>query len=125
MDSPEGRRLDKWLWSVRRYKTRSLAAAACRGGHVTVGGTHVKPAREVRVGDTIVTQHENLTRTTRVVGFAPHRVGAAAVKQLAEDLTPASEYAKRSDPQLRSLAIRPKGSGRPTKKDRRVMERFF
>lgn len=116
-------RLDKWLWAVRLYKTRSLAAEACRGGHVTIGSATVKPSREVRVGETITTTHEALTRTTRVLGLTVRRVGAPAAKQLAEDLTPPEEYAKRSERNLQPVPVRPKGAGRPTKKERRVMER--
>lgn len=118
-----GVRIDKWLWAVRLYKTRALAAAACRAGHVEIAGARVKPAREVHIGEMVRSQHGEITRTTRVVGLIENRVSAVLARQYAEDLTPASEYEKRLVPALKPLALRPKGSGRPTKKDRRVMER--
>jgi len=121
MSTPSSVRIDKWLWAVRIYKTRSLATAACRSGHVTIGGHPVKPAREVRINDLILAKNGDLTRTVKVLGLLEQRVGAPAVAQFAEDLTPASEYEKRKDPVLKPLFFRPKGAGRPTKKDRRKM----
>jgi ribosome-associated heat shock protein Hsp15 len=125
METGGGVRIDKWLWAARLYKTRSVAAEACRAGHVAIAGVSPKPAREVRVGEIIVTRHGDLTRTTRVLGLTDRRVGAEAVKAFAEDLTPASEYDKRRDPVFTTVALRPRGSGRPTKKDRRDLEKFF
>ena len=125
MEMPNGVRIDKWLWAVRLYKTRALAAEACRGGHVEIAGIKVKPAREVRVGETVITRMGEITRTTRVLGLIERRVGAQAAKALAEDLTPASEYAKKREPDFNPVLLRPKGLGRPTKKDRRDLEQFF
>ncbi len=125
MEAAGSVRLDKWLWAVRLYKTRSVAAEACRGGHVTIGGATVKPSREVRIGETIASKHETLTRTTRVLALTGRRVGAPAAKQFAEDLTPPEEYARRAERNLQPVPLRPKGAGRPTKKERRVMERFL
>jgi ribosome-associated heat shock protein Hsp15 len=121
MSAPKSVRIDKWLWAVRIYKTRSVATTACRNGHVTIAGQPVKPSREVKINDLILAQNGDLTRTIKVLGLLEHRVGAAAAKQFAEDLTPASEYQKRKDPVLQPLFYRPKGMGRPTKKDRRAM----
>jgi ribosome-associated heat shock protein Hsp15 len=117
-------RIDKWLWAVRIFKTRSLATTACRNGRVTIGGQPVKPARDIHVGELIVAQTGDLTRTLKVLAPLEQRVGAALVKDYAEDLTPASEYEKRRDPILQPLFRRPKGTGRPTKKDRRTMDKF-
>jgi ribosome-associated heat shock protein Hsp15 len=114
-------RLDKWLWAVRAFKTRSQAAEACRLGRVTIGGLAVKPARDVRVGDVIVVKQSDLTRSLKVLQGLRQRVGAALVKNYVEDLTPPSEYEKRRQPDFRPFALRPKGAGRPTKKERRAL----
>ena len=116
--------MDKWLWAVRIYKTRTVAAAACRNGRVTIAGQPVKPSREVRINEVILAQTGDITRTIKVLALLERRVGAPAVKQFAEDLTPASEYEKPKLPYLEPIFYRPKGAGRPTKKDRRAFEKF-
>ncbi len=118
-------RIDKWLWAVRLCKTRTTATDACRGGHVKVGGETVKPAREVRLGEIITVKTGNMTKTVKVLGFVEHRVGAPAAKAFVEDLTPPEEYQKARQEAEHPLFFRPKGTGRPTKKDRRDLERFF
>lgn len=118
-------RIDKWLWSVRLYKTRSLAAQACAAGRVLIDGQHAKPARSVKVGDIITAVTGDITRTVRVLGLIEKRVGAKLVSQYLEDLTPASEYAKPREKHFQQIMLRPKGSGRPTKKERRSIQRFF
>src|SRR3954447_2279826 len=122
MDAPQTVRIDKWLWSVRIYKTRSLATVACRGGHVTIAGQPVKPSREVKINEIIIAKTEEITRTVKVLALLDKRVGAQVVKNFAEDLTPASEYQKKKESVLEPIFFRPKGSGRPTKKDRRDLE---
>jgi ribosome-associated heat shock protein Hsp15 len=117
-------RIDKWLWAVRIYKTRSLATTACRNGHVTIAGQPVKPSREVKINDLILAKNGDITRTVKVLGLLEQRVGAPVVPKFAEDLTPASEYAKPKDPILQPLFFRPKGMGRPTKKDCRSMRKI-
>ena len=117
-------RLDKWLWAVRIYKTRTLAAAACRMGRVTIAGQPVKPSHEVKVNELIQAQNGDLTHTVRVLGFLERRVGAAAAKEFVEDLTPESEHPKPRQAALQPLFYRPKGTGRPTKKDRRAWDKF-
>ncbi|HXG46503.1 MAG TPA: RNA-binding S4 domain-containing protein [Methylomirabilota bacterium] len=84
--------MDKWLWAARLYKTRTLAAQACHLGRVRVAGQRVKPARQVRVGDLITAVTGDLTRTVRVIALVERRIGPAAVPQVLEDLTPASEH---------------------------------
>jgi len=118
-------RIDKWLWAVRLFKTRSLAAAACRDGKVLVGGQRVKPAREVHVGELISAKAHGVQRTVKVLGVPAGRLGAKLVPEHLEDLTPPEEYEK-----ARLAAATPapqfawsKG-GRPTKKSRRLWERF-
>ena len=116
-------RMDKWLWSVRLYKTRSSAAAACVAGKVQIGGQAVKPSRSVKTGDVIVAMTGEITRTVRAIGLLEKRIGAKLVSQYLEDLTPASEYSKPQQ-SFPTFGLRPKGSGRPTKKDRRRMQGF-
>ena len=125
MNAPESVRIDKWLWVVRLYKTRSLATEACKAGHVEVAGHAVKPAREVRVGETVIALAGDIRRTLRVVALGDRRVGAPEVKLFAEDLTPAAEFEKRREASLQPLFFRPKGAGRPTKKERREIEGFL
>lgn len=115
-------RVDKWLWAVRLFRTRTAATAACSAGKVFINGQRAKPSREVRIGDTIVADNGDVTRTVKVVAFLGQRVGAKLVSDYAEDLTPASEYEKRREPNLTPVSLRPRGAGRPTKKDRRQWE---
>lgn len=117
--------MDKWLWSVRLHKTRSLAAEACAAGKVRIGEQNVKPARSVQIGDIITVSTGEMTRTVRVLELLEKRVGAKLVDRYLEDLTPASEYAKLRERRLEPIMFRPKGSGRPTKKDGRSIQRFF
>jgi ribosome-associated heat shock protein Hsp15 len=118
-------RIDKWLWAVRVFKTRTKAADACRSGHVAVAGIPVKPSREVTVDDTVVVRMDEMTRTFRVLASLEHRVGAALAPQYVQDLTPPSELEKRREPRLVPLFSRPKGSGRPTKRDRRQIDKLL
>jgi ribosome-associated heat shock protein Hsp15 len=117
-------RLDKWLWSVRLFKTRSLAADACRHGHVTIAGRPAKPSREVKIGDVIVVQKEAVTRRFKVLQPLATRVAAQKVPHFAEDQTPPSELQKPRDANSGAFLSRPKGSGRPTKRERRLIDRF-
>lgn len=84
--------MDKWLWAARLYKTRTLAAQACNLGRVRIADQRVKPARPVRVGDLITAVTGDMTRTVRVIALIERRIGPAAVPQILEDLTPASEH---------------------------------
>lgn len=117
-------RLDQWLWAVRVFKTRSLAAAAIKAGHVKVNGLAAKPAREIHAGELIVAKVGVQTRTVRAIADPPSRVGAKLVPQFAEDLTPPEERVRRPEPSLLPVGFRPKGSGRPTKLQRREIERL-
>jgi ribosome-associated heat shock protein Hsp15 len=118
-------RVDKWLWCVRVFKTRSEAAEACRSGAVNVNGTEAKPGRDVRPGDTITVRvGGGLTRTLRVVSLPRSRVGAKELPGLLADLTPPEEHERARQAQLDILAPRDRGAGRPTKRDRRETERL-
>lgn len=118
-------RLDKWLWATRLFKTRALATDACRAGGVSINGLAVKPGREVRTGDTVAVRQGVITRTLRVAAVPASRVGAKLVPTYCVDLTPAEEFAKARMNRLQPALARDKGSGRPTKRDRRRLDRLF
>ena len=122
-DNDHDCRLDKWLWAVRLYKTRSLAAQACREGRVMIGGQRVKPARAVHVGEIFTAKTGDLLRTVKVLGAPGSRVSAKLVPEFLEDLTPAAEFQKQRE-RLPAAFTWNQGSGRPTKKDRRLWEKF-
>jgi ribosome-associated heat shock protein Hsp15 len=117
-------RLDKWLWAVRLFKTRGLAAEACAVGHVTVNGQRAKPGRTVHPGELVEAQVGEVRRTVRVLGTLERRVGAQAVAPYIQDLTPPEELNKPREARVEPLFHRPKGAGRPTKRDRRLLERM-
>lgn len=119
-------RIDKWLWAVRLYKTRTQAADACRLSAVRIGGQEVKASREVRLGDVIEVRQPDLTRTVKVVGLLQKRVGPKLVVDFLEDLTPPEVYAAaRELRQQRALAPPVAPLLKPSKRDRRMLERFF
>jgi len=117
-------RLDRWLWAARLYKTRNQATDGCKGGKVHVNGERVKPSRPVQIGDRIEVQKETLKRTVVVKALLEKRVGAKLVPDFVDDLTPPEEYERRQT-LAQSILKRDRGTGRPTKKDRRDMERLF
>src|SRR5687768_3128585 len=117
-------RIDRWLWAIRIYKTRSISAEAVKAGHVRVNGSTVKPAHEVRPGQIITAWCEPMTRTVKVIGEPASRVGAKLVPEYLEDLTPPEEFEKRREPNLLPPALRERGAGRPTKRDRREIDRL-
>lgn len=118
-------RLDVWLWSVRVFRSRSLAVEAIRSGRVAVGGLPAKPAREVHPGELITADNGTLRRTLKVVGCPPSRVGAARVPEFAEDLTPPEERERARAESRPDPGQRPRGAGRPTKRDRRAIDSFL
>lgn len=117
-------RLDQWLWGVRLYRTRTLAVTAVKQGWVTLDGLVPKPAREVQPGHLIQARTGEITRTYRVLDNPQTRVSASLVPQYALDLTPPEELARPKLPPLPGVAVRLRGAGRPTKRDRRVLERL-
>ncbi len=118
-------RIDKWLWAVRLFKTRALATDACRAGSVLIGGHATKPARDVRAGETIELRQGLILRTVLVVGIPKSRVGPKVVPEFCTDLTPASEFEKAREQRVQHFLEREKGSGRPTKRDRRAIDRLL
>ena len=125
MEPTPGIRVDKWLWSARLCKTRSLATEACQAGKVQVNGHACKPARQVRPGDVIVFSGGEVIRTVKLLVAVERRVGAKQVPQILEDLTPPAEYEKARLNRVGPSDHRPKGAGRPTKKERRILGSFF
>lgn len=118
-------RIDKYLWAVRLYKTRTMAADAIKGGKVKLGGENVKPARELKVGEELVVQIGELTKTVKVIGFPANRVSAKEVPNYMEDHTPEEEYKNIALLKNTRFVWRPRGTGRPTKKERRDIEEWF
>ena len=118
-------RLDKWLWAVRIFRTRSLASDACRAGSVAVNEQTAKPARDVRPGELVTVRQGLVLRTLRVVGVPKSRVGAKLVPSFCLDLTPPEEREKAWENTVQQLLAREKGSGRPTKRDRRLLDTLF
>jgi ribosome-associated heat shock protein Hsp15 len=125
MEAISAVRADRWLWAVRLYRTRTQACAACAAGHVHVNGHPCKPARPIRPGDILMALTGQITRTVKVIAVLENRVGAKLVPNYLEDRTPPSEYEKPREKILAPVGQRPKGAGRPTKKDRRVLGGFF
>lgn len=122
MDDP---RLDKLLWSLRVFKTRPLATAACRAGHVRVGGLEAKPGRDVHAGEVIVARVGAGTRTLQIVAMPRSRVSAKQLPEFMTDLTSAAEYERARQAGLEHRLARERGMGRPTKKERREISKFF
>lgn len=118
-------RIDKYLWSIRVYKTRSDATDACKGGKVKLNGTDVKPSHAVRPGDTINVRKGAVTYSYRVLDLIDKRQGAQSVPQYAENLTPQEELDKLKAPVETFFLKRDRGSGRPTKKERRQMDALW
>lgn len=118
-------RLDKWLWATRIFKTRALAVEACQRERVTIDDRTAKPASSVRPGQVIEVRLPDTTRTVRVTNLTDKRIGAKLVDDYLEDLTPVSEYERQKEFWRSAPARRERGSGRPTKKDRRETDRFF
>ena len=115
-------RIDKYLWAIRVFKTRSEATEACNGGKVKIDGVNCKPAKEVKVGEIIQIRKGSVQFSYRVLSPLENRVGASLVPQYAENLTPESEVAKMRAPVETFFVKRDRGSGRPTKKERRVLD---
>jgi len=117
-------RIDKWLWAVRVFKTRNQASAACKGGRVKIEGQKVKASRELKEGDEIEISFSGLTRKVRVRALLQNRVGASLVDDYMEDLTPQEAYDEQKLKAKLNMEYRQRGEGRPTKKERRIIERL-
>jgi ribosome-associated heat shock protein Hsp15 len=122
-------RIDQWLWAARLFKTRTLANQACRGGRVQVVGKTVKPAHPLQAGEVVCIKQAPIVRQYLVKNLAVKRVSAVRARELVEEITPASDLERlalaRRDPLGLIFAHRDKGSGRPTKKERRSLEEML
>lgn len=117
-------RIDKWLWAMRVFKTRTIATDACKKGRVTVGGTIVKPSRTIKVGDVIDVKKPPITYTFRVKQLSQNRLGARLVPDYLENITPQSQYDILEMTRISGFVDRRKGLGRPTKRDSRELSKF-
>ncbi len=117
-------RLDKWLWSARIFKTRTIAADACKNGRVAVNGVNVKPSRMVKVGDVISVRKPPVTFSFRLLKPIEQRVGAKLLPDIYENVTPQDQYDLLEMNRISGFVDRARGTGRPTKKDRRQMDAF-
>ena len=116
----DGVRIDKYLWAIRAFKTRTEATDACNGGKVKIGGTNCKPSRPLKIGEIIEVRKGSAVFTYKVLAFLEKRVGAAVVPDYAENLTPQSEIDNET-----FFVRRERGAGRPTKKERRTIDALW
>ncbi|QIA08933.1 RNA-binding S4 domain-containing protein [Draconibacterium halophilum] len=121
----QGVRIDKWLWVVRIFKTRSQATEACKKGHITIDDVAVKASREVHVGEVIKVRKSPITKSFKVLALSGKRMGAKLVSDFLEDVTPLEEIELLEMQKHMRWSAREKGTGRPTKKDRRDLDDFF
>ncbi len=115
-------RLDKYLWAIRVFKTRSEATDACNGNKVKLNGVNAKPSKAVKAGDVIEVRKASVLFSYKVLALTESRMGAALVPQYADNLTPESELEKLHAPRETIVLQRDRGTGRPTKKDRRQLD---
>lgn len=117
-------RIDKYLWSIRVFKTRSIASDECRKGRISINSVQVKPSRVITKDEIIAVKKPPVVFTYRVIEPIENRVGAKLVDKFAEDITPEEERAKLDIKQSIATGYRDKGTGRPTKKERRLIDRL-
>jgi ribosome-associated heat shock protein Hsp15 len=122
-DKTSGVRIDKWLWAVRIFKTRSMATEACKKGRVSVDGVSVKPSRDIKLGDKVFVRKPPVIYSYRVTGIIDNRVSAPLAVQNYEELTPEEELLKLEVNSTRFVK-RDRGAGRPTKKERRTIDKL-
>ena len=115
-------RLDKYLWAVRVFKTRSDAADAIRNNRVTVNNSYAKPSREVKIGDILAVRRQAVTYQYKVLDLVSSRQGAKLVPNYCLDITPQEELDKLNAPRETIFVVRDRGTGRPTKKERRELD---
>ena len=118
-------RIDKWLWAVRLYKTRSLATEACKKGRILIQQVSVKPSRVVKVGDVIQIRQAPVTYSFKVLALAQNRMNAKLVPEFVQNVTTADQLELIELGKIAAKTARERGTGRPTKKERRDMDDFF
>lgn len=117
-------RLDKWLWAARIYKTRSIAIDACKNGRVMINGNKLKPSHIIREGDEIQVRKPPVTYTFRVLQPIQNRVGAKLVPEVLQNITTPDQYELLEMSRISGFVNRARGTGRPTKKERRDLDQF-
>ena len=117
-------RIDKWLWASRIFKTRTIAAEACKKGRVSINGTQVKPSRMIKPGEVIQVKKPPVTYSFKVLQAIEKRIGAKLVPEILENVTTPEQYELLEMSKISGFINRAKGTGRPTKKDRRELEDF-
>ena len=117
-------RIDKWLWAARIFKTRTIAAAACKKGQVSLGGVQLKASRMIKAGEVISVRKPPITYSFRVLQPIERRVGAKLIPEVLENVTTPDQYELLEMSKISGFVGRAKGTGRPTKKDRRSLEDF-
>lgn len=121
----EEARIDKWLWASRVFKTRSIAADACKNGRVTIQGVSVKPSRMVKVGETVSVRKPPITYSFRILKTIEQRVGAKLLPEIYENVTAPEQYELLEMTRISGFVDRARGTGRPTKKERRSLDAFI
>jgi ribosome-associated heat shock protein Hsp15 len=117
-------RIDKWLWATRIFKTRTIAAEACKKGRVAIGGVTVKPSRMIRTGEILQIRKPPITFSFKILALTERRMGAKSVPEYLENVTPPEQYELLEMSKISGFVDRARGLGRPTKKDRRELEQF-
>ena len=117
-------RIDKWLWAMRVFKTRTIATDACKKGRVMMNGVSIKPSRAIKVNDVIDVKKPPITYTFRVLALTENRLGAKLVPDYLENITPQSQYELLEMTRISGFVDRQDGLGRPTKRDAREMSKF-
>lgn len=120
----ETARIDKWLWAARIFKTRSIASDACKNGRVTIGGVNMKPSRSVKVGDVVSVKKPPVTYSFKVLKTIEQRVGAKLIPEIYENVTDPKQYELLEMSRISGFVDRARGTGRPTKKERRALDAF-
>lgn len=117
-------RIDKWLWAARIFKTRSLAADACKNGRVTFNGSTIKPSRMIKEGDTVHVKKSPITYSFKVLKAIEQRVGTKLIPEIYENVTDPKQYELLEMSRISGFVDRARGTGRPTKKERRALDAF-
>lgn len=125
MHEEEEARIDKWLWAARIYKTRSMAADACKNGRVTIKGMGVKPSHVIKAGDTVSVRKPPVTYSFKVLKPIEMRVGAKFLAEVYENVTPEDQYELLEMSRISGFVDRARGTGRPTKRERRRLDAFM
>lgn len=120
----ETARIDKWLWAARIFKTRSIASDACKNGRVTIGDVNMKPSRSVKVGDVVSVKKPPITYSFKVLKTIEQRVGAKLLPEIYENVTDPKQYELLEMSRISGFVDRARGTGRPTKKERRALDAF-